>query len=129
MKIINLIKHLPPHSSQSCLLISVALFLLFTGCEGGQEDEPMMSCQAAPVCDNAEYEVESCSPEDEFRCREVTMCEQTIYCLSPDESCAVPPDALCGGNYEIVMECDESEDNCITSSDCTGEIVYCLAVE
>ena len=110
-------------------LLSMATLISFTGCVIDQDEEdspsqpPESSCLAAPICGTDQEEVDSCPEEGDLPCQEVTICDQTIYCVGSDSAC-VPDPIACSGSSTVVDSCEGVSGPCYSIETGCGSI-YC----
>ena len=126
--IISLLRQSSTHRVNAAL-ISLATLISFTGCVIDQEEadpsnpSPGDTCLAAPTCGPDQEEVDSCSEESDLPCQEVTICNQTIYCMETSTMC-VQYDVACPGSSIPVDSCEGAVGPC-SSIDTGCGFIYC----
>lgn len=79
-----------------------------------------VNCLAIPVCENHEFEVESCDGRES--CSEQSMCGTTIYCDTGISQCEAYP--ACGPG-QIEVESCPGDSLCVEASVC-GYTILCM---
>ena len=88
-------------------------------------EENSTSCTEAPSCEGDEVEVDACE-EGDASCREVTVCEATIYCAEEPASCEGLP--ACEDGEVEVDSCEQGDASCREVTVCEATI-YCAEEE